>query len=71
LRDNQAEMAAASKLLTYNDWLELPEKDASREECVNGVIEVIPQAKWQHTVVVERRARQLWKKLDENTTTVV
>jgi Uma2 family endonuclease len=42
-----------------------------REECVNGVIEVIPPVKWQHTVVVERLTRQLWKKLEEATTMVV
>jgi Uma2 family endonuclease len=64
-------MTTAPKLLSYNDWLELPVNDSLREECVNGVIEVMPPAKWQHTVVVERLTRQLWKKLDENTTMVV
>ena len=64
-------MPTASKLLTYDEWLELPETGEGREECVNGVIERMPPPKWTHTVVVERLARQLWKQLDERTTMVV
>jgi Uma2 family endonuclease len=63
-------MSTATKLLSYEEWLELPADDEGREECVNGVVEKMPAAKWNHTVVVERLTRQLWKQLDEKTMVV-
>jgi Uma2 family endonuclease len=64
-------MAPATQTLTYTQWLQLPETHAVREECVAGRIEQMPPAKWTHTVVVERLARQLWKMLDETEAIVV
>lgn len=59
-------MSTASKLLNYEEWLLLPENDDSREECVNGVIETTPPAKFNHAWIIKQLTRQLERKLDES-----
>ena len=49
-------MATATRLLSYEEWLALPENDEGREECVNGVIEKMSAAKWEHALIVESLA---------------
>ncbi len=59
-------MPTASKLLNYQEWLLLPENDDRREECVNGVIETMPPAKFNHVWVIRQLMRQLDRQLDES-----
>jgi Uma2 family endonuclease len=51
-------MATTSKILTYEEWLRLPEVEGV-EEVVNGEIVKMPPNEWNHTRVVEALARQL------------
>ena len=59
-------MPAAAKLLSYKEWLELPQDDDGREECVNGVIEKMPPAKSEHAFIVENLADQLRDTVDRS-----
>jgi Uma2 family endonuclease len=58
-------MHTAVKPLSYEEWLQLPVNGDDREECVNGVIETMPPAKFDHAWIVKRITRQLERRLDE------
>jgi Uma2 family endonuclease len=63
-------MATTPKILTYEEWLTLPEVEGV-EEVVNGEIRKMPPNKWNHARVVEALARQLRARLDPEATQVV
>jgi Uma2 family endonuclease len=63
-------MATTSKIVTYEEWLALPEVEGV-EEVVNGEIRKMPPNKWNHTRVVEAIARQLRARLNSEATYVV
>ncbi|MGB6945161.1 MAG: Uma2 family endonuclease [Bryobacteraceae bacterium] len=63
-------MATTSKVLTYQDWLKLPEVEGV-EEVVNGEIVKMPPNKWNHTRVVEALAHQLRARLNPEAIHVV
>ena len=63
-------MAATPKLLTYEEWLKLPESEGI-EEVVNGEIRKMPPNKWNHAWVVEQLARRLRAQLDPDKIYVV
>src|SRR5215469_17648461 len=59
---SRAVMATTPKLLTYEEWLKLPEVEGI-EEVVNGEVRKMPPNKWNHTRVNERLASQLRSQL--------
>jgi len=63
-------MATTPKLLTYEEWLKLPEAEGI-EEVVNGEIRRMPPNKWNHARIVEQLARQLRARLDSDAIYVV
>jgi Uma2 family endonuclease len=63
-------MATTSKLLTYEEWLKLPEVEGI-EEVVNGEIRRMPPNKWNHARIVEQLAHLLRAQLDPETVYVV
>jgi len=63
-------MATTPKLLTYEEWLKLPEAEGI-EEVVNGEIRRMPPNKWNHARIVEQLARQLIARLDPDAIYVV
>jgi Uma2 family endonuclease len=63
-------MATTSKILTYEEWLALPEVEGI-EEVVQGEIRKMPPNKWNHTRVVEALARQLRARFDPEAIYVV
>ena len=63
-------MAAASKVLTYEEWLKMPEVEGV-EEVVDGEVHILPPASWEHAVVVKRLERQLEKRVDEESVYVM
>ena len=56
-------MATTPKLLTYEEWLKLPEAEGS-EEVVNGEIRKMPPNKWNHARAVEQLALLLRAQVD-------
>ncbi len=62
-------MATTPKLLTYAEWLKLPEAEGI-EEVVNGEIRRMPPNKIIHADTVEKLADLLKAKLDQRTTKV-
>jgi Uma2 family endonuclease len=63
-------MATTPKLLTYEEWLKLPEVEGI-EEVVNGEIRKMPPNKWNHVAILEELADQLRSGIDRKTTRVV
>ncbi|HYL35542.1 MAG TPA: Uma2 family endonuclease [Bryobacteraceae bacterium] len=63
-------MATTSKLLTYEEWLKLPEAEGI-EEVVNGEIQKMPPNKWNHARIVEMLAHLLRAQLDPEAVYVV
>jgi Uma2 family endonuclease len=54
----------SSKIVTYEEWLRLPEVSDEIEEVVNGEIRIMPPAKLKHALIVERLRRSLDAQLD-------
>jgi len=62
-------MASTAKVLTYEEWLKLPEVEGI-EEVVNGQIQRMPPNKWNHARIVEQLAHQLRSQLNPQLTYV-
>lgn len=63
-------MATTPKVLTYEEWLKMPEAEGI-EEVVRGEIRKMPPNKWTHVRIVEELARQLRAQLDPQAVFVV
>ena len=46
-------MPTTPKLLSYEEWLEIPEVGDAIEEVVNGEITIKPRNKWNHVVILK------------------
>jgi hypothetical protein len=57
-------MATTTKLVTYDEWLRMPEVDDAIEEVVNGEIVRMPPPKITHTLVVHRLKQALDRQMD-------
>src|SRR5260370_7070579 len=56
-------MATTPKVLTYEEWLRLPEVEGV-EEIVNGEVRRMPPNKWNHARIIEELACQLRAQLN-------
>ena len=56
-------MTTTPKVLTYEEWLKLPEAEGI-EEVVNGEIRKMPPNKWNHARTVEELARLIRLQVD-------
>ena len=59
-------MATTTKLVTYEEWLNMPVVEDATEEVVNGEIRLMPPAKITHTLVVHALRRALERQLNED-----
>jgi Uma2 family endonuclease len=57
-------------VLTYEEWLKLPEVEGV-EEVINGEVRRMPHHKWNHARIVEELARQLRAQLNPENVYVV
>src|SRR5260370_8332859 len=57
-------MATTTKLITYEEWLTMPEVDDAIEEVVNGEIVTVPPPKAHHGDIVESLADILRRQID-------
>lgn len=64
-------MAVTSKIVTYEEWLEMPEVEDATEEVVDGEIHIAPPAKWNHAGIAENLADLLRSQLDKKVVRVV
>jgi Uma2 family endonuclease len=53
-----------SRLVTYEEWLRMPEVQDAIEEVVDGEIQVVPPNKLNHTLIVQRVFARLSAQLD-------
>ena len=53
-----------SKIVTYEEWLRMPEVTDATEEVVDGEIRIMPPAKWKHAVIVANVRDALVTQLD-------
>jgi Uma2 family endonuclease len=63
-------MATTPKVITYEEWLKMPEAEGV-EEVVQGEVRKMPPNKWNHARIVEELARQLRAQLDPQAVFVV
>jgi Uma2 family endonuclease len=57
-------MATLPKIVTYEEWLEMPVTQDGREEVVNGEIRIMPPNKTPHPYVVDDLAAAFRSQLD-------
>ena len=57
-------MATTTKLVTYEEWLTMPEVQDATEEVVNGEIRIMPAPKFEHALVVEALHHALASQVD-------
>jgi Uma2 family endonuclease len=57
-------MATTTKLITYEEWLKMPEVQDTIEEVVNGEIRVMPPNKLPHADIVENLRDIIGSQLD-------
>ena len=50
-------MATTPKVITYEEWLKMPEAEGV-EEVVRGEVRKMPPNKWNHARIVEELARR-------------
>jgi Uma2 family endonuclease len=60
-------MATTTKLVTYEEWLNMPEVQDAIEEVVNGEIVIMPAPKFEHALVVNALREALAGQLDRKT----
>ena len=53
-----------SKTVTYEEWLRMPEVSDAIEEVANGVIQIMPVPKWDHSEIVDNVRDALTAQLD-------
>jgi Uma2 family endonuclease len=58
-------MATTTKLVTYEEWLNMPEVQDAIEEVVNGEVRIMPAPKLEHALVVNALRRALDRQVDE------
>ena len=63
-------MATASKVLTYEEWLKMPEVEGI-EEVVDGEVHILPPAKSTHAYIVENLLDELKPHLKRRATRVL
>src|SRR5262245_13571901 len=57
-------MPTTTKLVTYEEWLSMPETGDAIEEVVNGELKVMPPPKVKHTLVVHALRRIIERQLN-------
>jgi Uma2 family endonuclease len=60
-----------SKLVSYEEWLRMPEVSDGIEEVVNGEVRLMPPNKWNHAEIVENVRDALIPQLDRRQFRVV
>jgi Uma2 family endonuclease len=53
------------KIVTYEEWLHMPEVQDATEEVVNGEIRIMPPPKFKHSEIIDRLAARMWSQVDE------
>ena len=61
-------MATLPKIVTYEEWLEMPVTQDGREEVVNGEIRIMPPNKTPHPYVVDDLTAAFRSQLDRKRT---
>src|SRR6266545_1705557 len=59
-------MATIPKVISYEEWLTMPEVQDGIEEVVNGEIRRMPPNKWPHAHLVHRLARCFERNVDDS-----
>ena len=58
-------MATLPRIVTYEEWLEMPEAGEGREEVVNGEVQVLPPPKLPHAQIIRGLLLSLLRQVDE------
>jgi Uma2 family endonuclease len=58
-------MATATRILTYEEWLELPPVEDGTDEVVKGELRFMPPTRQPHAEIIRRLTRLLDRQLDD------
>src|SRR5579872_1463165 len=58
-------MATVSRILTYEEWLQLPPVEDGTDEVVKGELRFMPPTHYPHAEIIRRLVRILDRQLDE------
>lgn len=64
-------MATASKLLTYEEWLQMPPVEDGTDEVVKGEYRFMPPTHYPHADIIQRIIYRLALQLDEDKVTIL
>jgi Uma2 family endonuclease len=64
-------MATASKILTYEEWLQMPTVEDGREEVVNGEIICMPPNRYTHADVIQNLIEALLPRIPHQETKIL
>ena len=53
-----------TKLVTYEEWLQMPEVSEGIEEVVNGEIQILPAPKWKPATIIENLRNLMAPQID-------
>ena len=64
-------MATLAKILTYEEWLQLPPVEDGTDEVVNGELRFMPPTRYPHADIIQRIIARLVRQLEENKVTIL
>jgi Uma2 family endonuclease len=64
-------MATASRLLTYEEWLQMPTVEDGTDEVVKGELRFMPPTRYPHAQVIRRLIKRMDPQLDEAKATIL
>ncbi len=64
-------MATVPKVVSYEEWLEMPEVEDAIEEVVNGEIRIMPPNKWKHSRIIYKLQHMLERGLNPDAAWVI
>ena len=64
-------MATLAKILTYEEWLQLPPVEDGTDEVVKGEYRFIPPTHYPHTEIIQRIIHRLIRQTDEDKVSIL
>jgi len=64
-------MPTASKLLTYEEWLQMPTVEDGTDEVVKGEYRFMPPTRFPHAELIQRIISRLVRQVDEDQVTIL
>src|SRR5690348_15313454 len=64
-------MATVSRILTYEEWLQMPPVEDGTDEVVNGVLRFMPPTRYPHAEIIRRLIEQLSSQVEHRRVSIL